>query len=276
MNEAEYITPKRSILRVTGVRRTSPAEERGLHVLDLTRPDWEKWRGGQFFMLRPLKWGGELLWARPFSIYLTGEDRLSVFFQASGRGTESMAGLLPGDEVMIWGPLGNGFAVEPERRTFLLAGGIGIAPFAEYVRLHPSPDSISMLFCHRPPLSCYPAADLLRERISFASIREMSGSDLERSLSLTSQALASARACGGLALACGPMPYLRYVWREALAMGVRAQLSLENRMACGVGACLGCVAKTTTHWSKTGLPAQVCTKGPVFWAEDLDMNGDEQ
>ncbi|MBO4318340.1 MAG: dihydroorotate dehydrogenase electron transfer subunit [Mailhella sp.] len=276
MSETEHITPERSVLRVKGVRRVSPAEERGLYMLDLAHPGWEKWRGGQFFMLRPLSWGGELLWARPFSICMAAGDTLSVFFQAAGRGTDRMSGLVPGDEVMVWGPLGNGFAVEPERRTFLLAGGIGIAPFAEYVRLHPAPGNVSMLFCHRPPLSCYPAADLLQKAIRFASNREMDGSGLERSLALTDEALASAKACGGLVLACGPMPYLRHVWQKAMDIRARVQLSLENRMACGVGACLGCVAKTTPHWSKAGLPAQVCTKGPVFWAEDLDLNGEKQ
>ena len=80
-----------------------------------------------------------------------------------------------------------------------------------------------------------------------------------------------------LALACGPMPFLRFIWRYALEIGLRTQLSLEQRMACGVGACLGCVTVTSQHWAdaeKAGLPVQTCTSGPVFWATDVDLDAD--
>ena len=74
----------------------------------------------------------------------------------------------------------------------------------------------------------------------------------------------------GLVLACGPAPFLKAVQGFALAAKARCQLSLESRMACGVGACLGCVTKTTEKWpveEKAGTPVQTCTHGPVFWAD---------
>ena len=74
--------------------------------------------------------------------------------------------------------------------------------------------------------------------------------------------------------ACGPTPMLRAVAAEAQRRGIPCQLSLEQRMACGVGACLGCVTRTSMHWAdaeKAGLPVQTCTSGPVFWAEDIDL-----
>jgi dihydroorotate dehydrogenase electron transfer subunit len=67
-----------------------------------------------------------------------------------------------------------------------------------------------------------------------------------------------------LVLACGPPPFLRTVRAAALEHGARVQLSLENRMACGVGACLGCVSKTPL-----GPPVRACVEGPVYWAEDV-------
>ncbi len=78
----------------------------------------------------------------------------------------------------------------------------------------------------------------------------------------------------GLVVACGPEPFLKYIWTLSNELGVRAQLSLENKMACGVGACLGCVAKTSKKWAdakNSGLPVQTCTSGPVFWASDLEF-----
>ena len=81
----------------------------------------------------------------------------------------------------------------------------------------------------------------------------------------------------GLVLACGPMPLLKAIWNFAKEIQVDTQLSLEQRMACGVGACLGCVATTSEHFSdkdKAGLPVQTCTKGPVFWAHDLNLDAE--
>jgi dihydroorotate dehydrogenase electron transfer subunit len=71
---------------------------------------------------------------------------------------------------------------------------------------------------------------------------------------------------GNLALACGPTLFLKAVQAAAAKHGVRCQVSLENRMACGVGACLGCVAK-----DHSGHNVQTCTKGPVFWSHEITL-----
>ena len=76
-------------------------------------------------------------------------------------------------------------------------------------------------------------------------------------------------------LACGPQPFLRTVQEFALELKVRTQLSLEQRMACGVGACLGCVVQTTEEWPVAGKrewPVQSCTHGPVFWAQHVKLD----
>ena len=118
-------------------------------ALRLTRPDWDGWRPGQFVMVRPTSFGLEIPWARPFGICHMTTRHLICFFQVQGRGTQRMAALREGDTVRVWGPLGNGFAVEPETPTLLLAGGMGIAPFVGYVNQHPKPWNVTMLFGHR-------------------------------------------------------------------------------------------------------------------------------
>jgi dihydroorotate dehydrogenase electron transfer subunit len=197
-------------------------------------------------------------------------DRLVFHFQVAGRGTAALTRLAPGDAVTVWGPLGNGFAVEPGTPTLLLAGGIGIAPFVEYAVAHPDPGRLSLLFGHRPPLSCYPFGDLARV-MPAESFQDKTDRDIARFVELLDArmaahaALASQAAhAGNLALACGPTPFLKSVTASAARHGVRCQVSLENRMACGVGACLGCVST-----NQAGHNVQTCTEGPVFWSGDV-------
>ncbi len=111
-------------------------------------------------MIRPVGWELDLLWARPFSICSVDDDTLTLFVQKVGRGTGRITALKPGDDVAIWGPLGNSFAMEPETPTLLLSGGIGIAPFRGYVEQHPHPENLNLFLAHRLPLECYPFGQL--------------------------------------------------------------------------------------------------------------------
>ncbi|MGE4297884.1 MAG: dihydroorotate dehydrogenase electron transfer subunit [Desulfovibrionaceae bacterium] len=241
---------------------------RGCFALSLESPGWEDWAPGQFVMVRAPGWGLELSWGRPFSISDEGDGVLRLFFQVVGRGTERLSRLAKGDLVTVWGPLGNGFAVEPDTPTLMLAGGIGIAPFVGYVRRHPRPELLHLVFGHRIPLASYPY-DAIAGRALSEHFREKSPADLTAFLATLRERMASyaaSAATGGLALACGPLPFLRTVQRYAAELGVRAQLSLENRMACGVGACLGCVSPDAN-----GNRVQVCTHGPVFWSDRIQL-----
>ncbi len=232
--------------------------------LTLDPPGWAEWRPGQFVMLRPECWGNELLWARPFSISRVDEQGLHLFFQVVGRGTGRLAGLPPGAPVTVWGPLGTSFVCEPDTPTLLLAGGVGLAPFIGYAARHPRPENLRLLFGHRLPLDCYPWARF-DKALQCVSYREKGPDGLATFIRLLRSTVE--RQAGGLLLACGPTPFLRTVSALASEFGCRAQLSLENRMACGVGACLGCVTPDTRGW-----PLQVCTHGPVFWADTIDLN----
>ncbi len=242
-------------------------------ALRLQRPDWDKWHPGQFVMIRPSGWSLEMPWARPFSISRVSSQELVLFIQVSGRGTERIHELKRGDTVHLWGPLGNHFAIE-KKPTLLLAGGIGIAPFVGYAERHPQPSALTLLFGHRMPEDCYPV-ETLGERIELEAYQECCSDDLTWFLKHIYSRMQAYTEHDGLVLACGPQPFLKTIQEYALKLGTRAQLSLENRMGCGIGACLGCVTTTTEKWpipQKAGDPVPTCTHGPIFWADQIVLD----
>jgi len=268
-------------------RRSSPeGEDSPLFTLRLRSPGWEAWHPGQFVMIRPKRMARpDVYWARPFSISRADAEEVRVVFQVAGRGTEKLLELERGELVTMWGPLGNAFAVSPSGPTLLLAGGIGIAPFVGYMERHPAPETLRMEFGHKLPLECYPFAECrdmhcsLPEALAVRNHQETCSADLARFIDTMEEGIRDIAGRNGLVLACGPMPFLKSVRKFALQYGARAQLSLETRMACGVGACLGCVVKATES-HKRESPAtppafsyvQTCTKGPVFWADQIDLD----
>lgn len=250
------------------------------YALRLAPSEWEAWLPGQFIMLRPAGSGSERLWGRPFAICQATSRDLVIFFQVRGRATSAMAKLQAGDVLDVWGPLGNGFAVEPEKPTLLLAGGIGIAPFVGYVQAHPSPLDLVMEFGHRMPLECYPFEGI-SGRVGATAHLESADEDRERFLALMDERIRDFAARDGLVLACGPTPFLRAVQAMSARHKARTQLCLETRMACGVGACLGCVVKTRPPAEagraarlpeEAGRYVQTCTCGPNFWADAVVLD----
>ncbi len=214
-------------------------------------------------MLRPGAWDNELIWGRPFSICHADAETLTIFYQVVGRGTRKMADLKPGDSVVTWGPLGNGFSLG-QGAALMLAGGVGLAPFIGASLAHAHPERLRLVFGHRLDLGNYPW-DMLPPAMSAENHHEEKPGDLDAFLARLEQ-LIREHADQGPVLACGPTPFLRAVQRMALDCGAQAQLSLENRMACGVGACLGCVSE-----DPDGNRIQICTRGPVFPATDITL-----
>ena len=264
-----------------GQRRESDNQ----YALRLSNPGWADWRPGQFVMLRKPGTETSPLLARPFSICRLSPTGLILFFQEAGRMTSQLARVQPGDVFDIWGPLGNGFAVEPDSPTLLLAGGIGVAPFVGYVEGHPAAWNLSMEFGHRLSIDCYPLQSL-NLKIAVDTFHEQTPDDLPRFIDHLEKRMArhaeevadpANRSGTGLVLACGPTPFLRTVQQFAKKYSLRTQISLENRMACGMGACLGCVAKRSPAVGNAPDaeaqpgPAfvQSCTHGPCFWSEDV-------
>jgi dihydroorotate dehydrogenase electron transfer subunit len=206
------------------------------------------------------------LLARPISIYRAdpATGTLSVIFKVVGRGTRMLTTYGPGDVLTVLGPVGRGFAIpEAARSLALVAGGVGMPPLfflAETLRRT------------RPALACTlfyggrTAGDLL-ELPAWAAlgVTVVPATD-DGSLGhhgLVTEPLQTHLNILDFVVACGPRPMLRAVQHLALQAGVPGQLSLEARMACGVGACLGCVCATLTG------NRRVCVDGPVFPLEEV-------
>lgn len=238
-----------------------PGPDPSLVELTLSAPGWTC-KPGQFVMLRPKDWGTELIWPRPFSICDVSASGLRIIFQRGGRGTEKLAQLRPGQGVVVWGPLGQWFRLDATRPNLIVAGGIGIAPFVMLAKTKPG--NVSLLFGHRLALEAYPFAEIAAQ-IPGQAMQQTSKADIEAFGQVLAERI-KALAGTGQVLACGPEPMLRVIRTYCLRYGTDGQISLENRMACGVGACLGCVARTMQ-----GEYVQSCVHGPVFNVRDIEL-----
>jgi NAD(P)H-flavin reductase len=186
---------------------------------------------GQFFMLEA---PGRVL-PRPMSLCLAPPGELAFLFEPIGPGTRSLAALEAGEEVGVLGPLGNGFRLGVER-PLLVGGGIGIAPLPYLSEaLHAPPTVIGFRSStHAEAASLLPHAEVVVEP------------------TLVTEAIPP----GHDVLACGPEPMLEAV----RALAPAAQLAWEAPMACGYGACYGCVVEIGGHYKR------LCVEGPVLEA----------
>ncbi len=216
---------------------------------------------GQFVMLRA--WPGlDPLLARPFSVHDLREDGFAILYQVRGRGTRLLSQLKKGNLVDVLGPLGQGFPEPTTEEVFLVAGGIGIAPFLLAARHLYQRHKLSLFYGARS------SSDLLRLK-AFKELRipiYLSTEDGSAGVKgLVTEILRKALGQAKTTIwACGPMPMLKAVAELAQEAGVKAYLSLEAKMACGLGLCLGCVVPKGSH----GF-LHVCTEGPVVEAEVL-------
>ena len=228
---------------------------------------------GQFAGLYPA--GGDMLLMRPISICRWDSSRGSLRFvyRAGGRGTRSFTSLQPGDQIDVLGILGNGYDTEAMlgRRVLLLGGGIGVPPMLELAAALKSGSADTKVTA----VLGYRNRELfLKEEMEeFADVYIATE---DGSVGTRGNVLDAVRENGieaDVICACGPMPMLRAVSRYAGEKGISAFLSLEERMACGVGVCLGCVAKTRKVDDHSKVHnARVCVEGPVFAAEDVDLD----
>ena len=228
---------------------------------------------GQFVQLRVGPVGSiDPLLARPISIFrahaATGE--LSFIFKTVGRGTTLLSASEVGTRHTILGPIGNGFHIPPATtRLALVAGGVGMPPLfflAETLR-HTRPALAQTVFYggrSAADLLCLSDWAALGVRVITATD---DGSAGEHGLITAPLARAVAAGAVDYLAACGPRPMLRAVQQLALDAGIPGELSLEARMACGVGACLGCVCGTAAGHRR------VCVDGPVFPLAEVLIDG---
>ena len=233
-------------------------------------------RPGQFISVYP-KDSARLL-PRPISICEIGVDSLRIVYRIAGKGTEEFSGWTAGEEIRILGPLGNGFPLEAaaEVPAIMIGGGIGVPPLLELTKqLSWSAPDTYIKSARTIAVMGYRTSDtFLREQfeqtadVFFAATED--GSLGTRGNVV--DALREHNITEGVIYACGPMPMLKAIKAYAAEHGMKAYISLEERMACGIGACLGCVVKSKHKDLHTNVNnKRICKEGPVFDAEEVDI-----
>ncbi|MDZ4133610.1 MAG: dihydroorotate dehydrogenase electron transfer subunit [Dethiobacteria bacterium] len=216
---------------------------------------------GQFVMLY-LPPGRQQQLPRPLSIFRVDRERqeISFFFQVKGEGTGILAGVEPGSLLKLLGPLGTGFS-SVMANSILVAGGMGIAPLVYLATEAAKPCSLIYAARRADQLVC-PPADLTIAGLTLLEVTEDgSKGKMGSATDLLSRLLNSEDHSCKAIFACGPRPMLQTVANLGLQKGLPTWVSLEERMACGIGACVGCAVATTDGYKR------VCHDGPVFPAE---------
>lgn len=222
---------RRSTHRVAGAERIGPYT-----LLRLERGELDPGAPGQFFMLEA---PGRLL-PRPFSLCLAPPGELGFLVDPIGPGTDALCALRAGAEIGVLGPLGRGYRLDVER-PLLVGGGIGIAPLPYLAEQLGSSPPVVLGFrsnAHAEAAVLLPGAEVVVDPVLVTELIDP-GLDV---------------------LACGPEPMLRAV----AALCPTAQLACEAPMACGYGACYGCVVEID------GALKRLCLEGPVLDATRLN------
>ena len=234
-------------------------------VLSVADPDGPAPDPGQFAMLAAVaRWGGgedeRPFLPRAFSVARRGDDgRLDFVLEDVGPGTERLCAPAPGEEVWLLGPLGRGFAPpRGGRRAVLVGGGVGIAPLA--IWRDALGDAALVLLGFRDAAHAAGAA-----LIPGARVATDDGSAGHHGFVTELLAAELGAGAGGAVevYACGPPPMLEAVRALCAEHDVPAQLALESGMACGFGACFGCVVPTRDGY------VRLCVDGPVLDAATL-------
>ncbi len=211
---------------------------------------------GQFVMLRTTE-GLDPLLGRPFAICGRYPQGIELLVAVAGRGTSLLSRLQTGSCLSIRGPLGNGFPVDPGTRIHQLAGTVGIAPFL----LRDSRVMGPVVHLGVPSRVWQPFVDWVSDRVDGLDVYSEDGQIGKKGNPLP--VLAELDPLCDVVWACGPSGMLKAVASECNRRGIKAWLSLETRMACGMGGCHGCVVMTASG------PKKTCTDGPVFEATEV-------
>ena len=246
------------------VLRHEPVSPGILQLTVLWPDDAHAPHAGQFFTLRAWAPDEAPFLSRPISVHEwdAATHQLTFLYQVRGAGTEKLAALHAGGRVQVTGPMGNGFdaaALAKEYpRILLVGGGIGTAPLYQLAKelsaAGAKPDA-TFGFQDMPY-----ALEAYRGLCASVKLATDSGKAGVHGL-VTSLYEPNAY---DLILVCGPTPMMKAVAAGAKAAGVKCLCSLEAKMACGIGACLGCTCKTTR-----GEAVSICKNGPVFDAGEV-------
>ena len=213
---------------------------------------------GQFYMLHAVR--SNVLLGRPISVYKAeknsdGKVEITFLILLKGRGTEELCSLRNGDKINLLGPCGNRFPYpeNTDKKVCIVGGGIGVAPVAGFASTLPEK---SYDFFASFKSGSYGLENLHANKLTITTDDGSVGVHGMLPAALTVQVLKEGNYSA--LYACGPIPMLAYLQKICAEAGVKCWLSMESRMACGVGVCLGCVIDTTQG------KLRCCKEGPVF------------
>lgn len=206
---------------------------------------------------------GTKLLPRPISIcgIDAKNETLRVVYRIAGEGTRLFSKMKAGDSLEVLGPLGNGFTMKNEK-AIIVGGGIGIPPMLELAKQLSSEKTV--VLGYRDELFLKEEFDACADVV----VATEDGSYGTKGTVI--DAIEESQVDGAVIYACGPMPMLKALAEYAEAHDMEAQISLEERMACGIGACLGCICKTKEKDHHTNVNnKRICKDGPVFDAKEV-------
>lgn len=207
---------------------------------------------GQFFMIRGWEENDPFL-PRPISIAGVGKNSITFLYEVRGRGTHIISKLVAGDNLDILGPLGNGFSLDKPGKKAIVSGGIGIAPLVYLLK---------NLSGEVDFYAGFRSEVYWREKIekdsNYVYISTEDGSVCHKGFCVDDFDPSKYDEV----LTCGPMPMMKRVLELCEGI-VPVQVSMESKMACGIGACLGCTIETQDGMKR------VCKEGPVFNGEEV-------
>lgn len=237
----------------------------GIYKIDLfSKEIVESAKAGQFINVYTNS-SGSLL-PRPISISQINKEKnvLTLVYAVVGKGTKALSEMKIGEEVKVLGPLGNGFNIPKEAENYIvIGGGIGTPPLVELVKQLKGNIEVYLGFRNNPIL-----IEEFKEYGAKVYVATEDGSvgikgnvmDILKEKNLKADMIYS----------CGPKPMLKAIAKYAAENGIKAQVSMEERMACGIGACVGCTCKTKKNGEVQNK--KVCKDGPVFYSEEVVWN----
>ncbi len=215
---------------------------------------------------------GSKLLPRPISICEIDKEngRLRVVYRVTGEntGTKQFSQLTAGDIIPVIGPLGNGFPVEKAvgKKAFLMGGGIGVPPILELAK---------QMDCAAKQIVVGYRNDQTFLKEQFEANGDLYISTEDGSVGTKGNvmnAIAENGLTADIIYACGPTPMLRAIKNYAEANGIECYISLEERMACGIGACLACTCKSKEKDHHTNVHnKRICKDGPVFLSTEVEI-----
>ena len=210
----------------------------------------------------------------PRPISLCGIDRkagiLRLVYRVTGEhtGTEEFSRLQAGDTMKIMGPLGNGFTVEKGRKAFLIGGGIGVPPMLQLAKESKDAGENFQIVMGDRDAGTFLLNEFKEQGESFVATEDGSVGTKGNVL----DAIRENHLDADVIYACGPTPMLRALKAYAEEQNMTCYVSMEERMACGIGACLACVCNSTDKDAHSNVKnKRICKEGPVFNAKEVDL-----